>query len=311
MAASDSVVHLGEQGVRLSAGDLEAIVIPSAGMVVASLRSRGDELLGRADALAGWVDGANTMGIPLLHPWANRIAGTHYVVGETPVRIDPASPLLHRDGNGLPIHGLLGPSSAWQAAPPTATESSARLSATLDASDVPGLLGGFPFPHRLKVVLDLGADELAISITLTATGDVAVPIAFGWHPYFEMPHVPRAEWELELPMMSALELDDLQLPTGVERPFDALRTPLGSLLFDDAFGDVEPGAVFAIGGGGHRVAVSFDDGYPYAQVFAPADQDVVALEPMTAPGNALVSGTGLGLVPPGETHRALFTVHVQ
>ena len=76
MAASDSVVHLGEQGVRLSAGDLEAIVIPSAGMVVASLRSRGDELLGRADALAGWVDGAHTMGIPLLHPWANRIAGT-------------------------------------------------------------------------------------------------------------------------------------------------------------------------------------------------------------------------------------------
>ncbi len=69
--------------------------------------------------------------------------------------------------------------------------------------------------------------------------------------------------------------------------------------------------MFAIGGGGHRVAVSFDDGYPYAQVFAPADQDVVALEPMSAPGNALVSGTGLGLLPPGETHRALFTVHVE
>ncbi len=119
MAASDSVVHLGEPGVRLSAGDLEAIVIPSAGMVVASLRSRGDELLGRADALAGWVDGGHTMGIPLLHPWANRLAGTSYVVGETHVRIDPASPLLHRDGNGLPIHGLLGPCGAWQAAPPT------------------------------------------------------------------------------------------------------------------------------------------------------------------------------------------------
>ena len=64
MAASDSVVHLGEQGVRLSAGDLEAIVIPSAGMVVASLRSRGDELLGRADALAGWVDGGAHDGHP-------------------------------------------------------------------------------------------------------------------------------------------------------------------------------------------------------------------------------------------------------
>jgi aldose 1-epimerase len=310
MATTSTVVHLGEPGVRLAAGELEAIVIPSAGMVVASLRADGEELLGRADALAAWVDGGHTMGIPLLHPWANRLAGTHYVIAGRPVQIDPVSPLLHRDPNGLPIHGLLGPCGAWQAAEPTATEASARLSATLDASDVPGLLDAFPFPHRLRLVVDLQADALAISVLLTATGDVDVPVAFGWHPYFQLPRTPRAAWDLELPAMTTLELDELLLPTGVERTFDGLRTPLGSLTFDDAFGGVEPWAEFAISAAGRRVAVSFDDGYPCAQVYAPDDQDVVALEPMTAPGNALVSGAGLSLVPPGESHRALFTVHV-
>ena len=37
MATSTHVTHQGEPGVRLAAGELEATVIPTAGMVVASL----------------------------------------------------------------------------------------------------------------------------------------------------------------------------------------------------------------------------------------------------------------------------------
>jgi aldose 1-epimerase len=51
-------------------------------------------------------------------------------------------------------------------------------------------------------------------------------------------------------------------------------------------------------------------GYRYAQVFAPRDQDYVALEPMTAPTNALASGRGLRLAAPGETFRAAFRIGV-
>jgi aldose 1-epimerase len=52
-------------------------------------------------------------------------------------------------------------------------------------------------------------------------------------------------------------------------------------------------------------------GYPYAQVFAPADKDYVALEPMTAPTNALRSGRGLRRVEPGETFRATFRMRIE
>jgi galactose mutarotase-like enzyme len=310
MATTSPVTHLGEPGVRLAAGDLEAIVIPSAGMVVASLRLRGDELLGRADLLAGWIEGGHTMGIPLLHPWANRIAGTSYAIGDTLVEMDPASPLLHRDGNGLPIHGLLAATTAWKQETATANEARARLSAVLDATDVPGMLDAFPFPHRLEVALELRAGALTVSTTLTATGAVAVPVAFGWHPYFQLPRLPRAEWEIELPPMRSLELDELQLPTGEQHPFDGLHEPLGSTTLDDGYGGIEPGSELAIAGGGRRIAVSFDEGYPCGQAFAPPNQDVVALEPMTAPANALASGRGLTFAAPGTSHRARFSVHV-
>jgi aldose 1-epimerase len=48
--------------------------------------------------------------------------------------------------------------------------------------------------------------------------------------------------------------------------------------------------VFAVEGGGRRIEVAFEHGFPVAQVFAPAARDVVCFEPMTAPANALVTG---------------------
>jgi aldose 1-epimerase len=48
--------------------------------------------------------------------------------------------------------------------------------------------------------------------------------------------------------------------------------------------------VFALEGGGRRIEVAFEQGFPVAQVYAPRDRDVVCFEPMTAPANALVTG---------------------
>ncbi len=50
------------------------------------------------------------------------------------------------------------------------------------------------------------------------------------------------------------------------------------------------GAVFAVSGGGRRLEVHFEHGYPAAQIFAPAAEDVVCFEPMTAPTDALRRG---------------------
>jgi aldose 1-epimerase len=51
-------------------------------------------------------------------------------------------------------------------------------------------------------------------------------------------------------------------------------------------------------------------GYPYAQVFAPKDQDYLAFEPMTAPANALTTGRGFRLVKPWARFRAVFRIRV-
>ena len=86
--------------------------------------------------------------------------------------------------------------------------------------------------------------------------------------------------------------------------------PLGEQTFDDLFPDIVPGATFALEGGGRRVEVVFDEGYPVAQVFAPGGKDFICFEPMTAPTNALGSGDGLRQVSPGARFSARFSIHV-
>jgi galactose mutarotase-like enzyme len=69
------------------------------------------------------------------------------------------------------------------------------------------------------------------------------------------------------------------------------------------------GERFALAGDGRRIEIAFDGGFPYAQVYAPADDDVIAIEPMTAPTNALVTGgSALPVVEPGESYVAGFSI---
>ena len=93
---------------------LEATFVPGAGMLCCSLRHRGEELLAQNAGVAAYAEQGKTMGIPLLYPWANRLAAFDYSVAGRKVLVphDPARIAL--DDNGLPIHGVIGGRQAWE-----------------------------------------------------------------------------------------------------------------------------------------------------------------------------------------------------
>jgi aldose 1-epimerase len=295
-----------------AAGGIEAAFVPSAGMVGCSLRHRGKELLGRRGGLDAYVAQRKTMGIPLLHPWANRLSRRRFSVAGRDVAIDPGATPLRLDPNGLPMHGLLSAAGGWEVERHEAATDGAVLAARFDFAARDDLMAAFPFPHELRFEATLRGATLTIATTVRASGDVPVPIAFGFHPYLVLPGVPREDWHVEVPVREQLRLDGAKLPTG-----ERLRTwiesgRLGSRTFDDAYAAPPPGEAFALEGGGRRIEMAFDRGYPYAQVYAPADDPVVAFEPMTAPTNALVDADGdLPVVAPGDTYRAAFSIGVR
>jgi aldose 1-epimerase len=293
-----------------SDGALEAAFVPDAGMVGCSLRHRGDELLGQREGLRAYAARGGTMGIPLLHPWANRLARARFEVAGRAVALDPESPRLQLDPNGLPIHGLLAAARGWRVESHEPAGERATLRARFEFAAHVDLIAAFPFPHEVLCEITLGGNTLRIETAVRATGDVPVPIAFGYHPYLRLPGTDRADWEVEVPVHERLELDDLMLPTGGRAPVEPVSGALERRTFDDGYLAPPAARPFVLAGGGRRIEVAFEAGYPFAQVYAPADDDVVAYEPMTAPTNALVSGEDLPLVAPGEEYRAAFAITV-
>jgi aldose 1-epimerase len=293
-----------------AAGGIVATFVPEAGMIGCSLRAGGEELLGQRGGLAKYVGSGSTMGIPFLHPWANRLGASHFEVAGRAIDLDRPGLPLKRDGAGLPMHGLLTASGGWVVERHLETDAGGVLTASFDFGAHVLLMEAFPFAHTVELVAELSGAELTITTTVRAGAEGPVPISFGFHPYLRLPGVPRAEWVLEAPVREQLPLDDRQLPTGAREPVAIAPAPLGDRHCDDAFLAPPDGEPFALSGGGRRLELRMGEGYRYSQIYAPADTDAVAIEPMTAPTNALLSGKDLPLLAPAESFTATFSINV-
>jgi aldose 1-epimerase len=290
--------------LRDPSSNLEAQFVPDAGMIGISLTDSGVELLGQRRGLDAYVANGNTMGIPILYPWANRLGANTYTAEGTTVTLTAGQHGVRTDANGLPIHGVLAAYPNWR----VTHESANELTAEVDFTDQ-DLLASFPFPHRLALTVTLFERTLRLRTSVTPSGNQPVPLCFGFHPYLQLPGVPRDQWIIETPPLRQLRLDERGLPTGETTQQPAHSEPLGDKAFDDGYDKVADGAVFAVSGGGRRIEVHFERGCPAAQIFAPPSEDVVCFEPMAAPTDALRRG-GYRPACPGESAVSQFSIRV-
>jgi galactose mutarotase-like enzyme len=249
-------------------------------MVCSSLRRRGEELLGQRKGLEAYADQGSTFGIPLLYPWANRIAARRFECLGRSVDLDAVPGRFRNDADtGLPIHGARAAGGAWEVE--HAGESSIR--ASFDWSEHPELLAAFPFEHRvtLAATLEPGALRCAVSVE----GDA--PVALGFHPYFNAAPGTR----FGAPVRERLVLDEHKLPTGEREPVDGVTGVVGEDTLDEAY--TAPNGPFVLG----EITLTCERGFGYCQLFAAPSGDVVAFEPMTSPANALVTGEELAHTP--------------
>jgi aldose 1-epimerase len=284
---------------------LTATFVPAAGMIGTSLADGELEYLGQRRGLQAYLDAGKTMGIPLLYPWANRLSDTHYEADGAVVTLTPGSNGVRLDSPGIPIHGVLAAHPGWLVTERTPDS----LTAVFDYAGRPALLASFPFPHTLIQKVTLRHRTLAVETTVMPATAAAVPLCFGYHPYFVLPGVPREQWTLTTPAMRHLPVDERGLPTGAHAPWDASTAALGDTTYDDGFDQVADDARFVLEGGDHRIEVTFESGYPAAQLFAPPTDAIIAIEPMTAPTDALRSGNHRWALP-GRPDVSRFTVRV-
>jgi len=243
---------------------------------------RGPDELKAAPALCG---------IPFLAPWANRLDGDAYWVNGNKYALNPALANLRRDGNQKPIHGLLLFSPAWELISAEADAVSASAASRLEFWKYPELMAQFPFAHEITMAYRLANGSLEVSLRLTNLCAEPMPVAIGYHPYFQLHDAPRDEWSVRIAARDHLILDEFLIPTGERRPAEfADPHPLRARSIDDVFTnlirDADGAARFSVMGKQEKLTVTYGPGYQVAVIYAPQGRDFLCFEPMAAITNA-------------------------
>jgi len=220
------------------------------------------------------------------------------------------APGTSSSATGTAIHGLLTASPHW-----TVTDADRNtLTAELDFGRVPEYMAAFPLPHIVRYTARIEGSTLTVAFAVRATGDVDVPISFGFHPYLTLPDSDRRGWQVQIPVARQALIDERMLPTGetVEVAPGELDGALGERTFDTSYpvvyGDQPE---FVIADERRRLTLKHVSGYPVTQVYAPEASQFICYEPMTAPVDALISGDGLRWAKPGEDFEAIFSISVE
>jgi galactose mutarotase-like enzyme len=293
----------GFDAVRLHSRDaLEASFAPQVGWTCRSLRHRGDELLGERFGLAAFAGCGITMGMSLMHPWAGRLSSWSYSACGTGVRL-PISPLLHTDGSGLPVNGVQSPADAWVLQDCRAADRSAWFDATLPFDANARGFELFPFPHRLRLHVELAGRSLSIRVELEATGAIPVPVCFGYRLFLR-----RGDGSLVLPARRRLMTDERLFPTGGTEPLGLSAHPPGADELDEV-ALLGTDRRLALASHRRRVALESTAGFPFAHVRSVAREPHVMLEALTAAPDAL-SRNAFPLAIPGVPYRAALRLSV-
>ena len=280
--------------VRLTdaAHKTEVSIAPSFGNMAYEMKVNGKNILFLPVAnIADLKAKPALAGVPFLWPWANRIDQDAYWANGRKFLLNPDLGNFRYDGNHKPIHGLLAFSPLWQVTTLEADAKSARVTSRLEFARYPELLAQFPFAHTVEMTYRLANGTLEVETVLHNQSAQPMPVALGYHPYFQLHDVPRDQWKVHLAARDQYVLSDVLIPTGEKHPHKfSDPQPLVGTQLDNVFGGLVRGpdgrAHFSVAGAREKISVIYGPKYTVAVVYAPAGKNFICFEPMAAITNA-------------------------
>jgi aldose 1-epimerase len=256
-----------------------------------------------AESATDWFKGVK------LSPWPCRIPGGVYKFANKKFQLQK----MFRDGTAL--HGLLF-DRPFDLVDEFADDDSASITLknTYNGDDP-----GYPFSYECEVTYEItGKNKLKVETSLYNLCNEEIPIADGWHPYFQLGGKVD-DWDLYFPAISMLEFDRKLIPTGRFEPYKRFNEAkrIGSINLDNCFflriDESKP--VCTLRNPVNKVAVQFytNPGYSYLQLFIPPHRNSIAIENLSGAPNAFNNMMGLVKLQPGNSRnfRVLYQVELE
>jgi aldose 1-epimerase len=277
--------------IRLTdaARGVEVAILPSLGNRVYQMKLHGQNILYYPS------ENGELGGVPFLAPWADLLDEQAFWANGKRYGFNMS---LGNVQGERPIHGLLTGSPLWQVTEMKADAHSAHVTSRLEFWKSPDLMAQWPFAHEYHLTHTLVDGVLETKTTISNLSEESMPVAIGFHPYFQIPGVPRDEWVAHVPARTQVVADENQIPTGEMRPLNIPSPlPLRGQILDDGFADLERDADgrsrFWIEAGDKKVEILFGPQYPVATIYLPPSpnrtREFICIEPLTT----IISGVNL------------------
>lgn len=181
-------------------------------------------------------------GVPLLWPYANRLDEQAFYANGRKYAFDAS--LGNTGTNPIPIHGFLQNTSMWKLVEAKADGSSAWVTTKLEFFRNPAYMRQFPFAHTLTMTYRLQDGALEVRTRIDSLSDEPMPVAIGFHPYFQLTDSTREEWRLSVGANTHWMLDERKLPTGQTQPITGIlpepkNVVVKDVTLDDIFTDLD------------------------------------------------------------------------
>ena len=229
--------------VRLedSGGQTVVSILSSVGNTAFEMKVKGQNVLRWPYAtLEEFKSRPALNGLPFLAPWANRLDEQAFYASGKRYAFDMT---LGNVRGTVPIHGFLSQTSDWRILDVNADGKSAWVKSRLDFFRQPNWMKQFPFAHTIDITHRLQDGALQVETSVANLSTEPMPVAIGFHPYFQVTDSTREQWTISVPARRHWILAPTKIPTGEAEPIERfMPNPRAVALkdydLDDVFSDL-------------------------------------------------------------------------
>lgn len=244
----------------------------------------------------------------LMYPWVNRHASQNIQLGEEFISLKD---LGTKDAKGYSSHGL---AYSWRRSVIDKTDHSVFFELVPDESVSRTPLSKIRV--REEYSLHTIANEEVLTLRTFFQNESSVPFRFcyGYHPYFRL-NSQSFTTQLRSNLKKQIPLQEDLIPVypifGIEtNVFDLEQIPkLDSLFYGE-----EPSILLQVWDESYQVSIHSISNAPdeiplsYVQIYTDFSRNRIAIEPMSAPGNAVLHGYSLTTLQPEEEKSGCFQI---
>lgn len=167
----------------------------------------------------------------------------------------------------------------------------------------------YPFLFTFEITFSINNQQaFQVAIAAENNGTQAMPIGWGWHPYFKLSEKVDTV-QLQVPACEWIGIDGQMIPTGKRYDYDEFiaMKAIKSTVLDNGFAisSEGQGARFEVVLKTDKHQLNYwqstgENQYNFIQLFTPSYRGSIAIEPMTCNIDAFNNKEGLIVLEPGK-----------